>query len=98
VDERLHVGDGTHGPRLLKRVAMVADHVLVRLQPGYTADDLSHMAAEQGGYVRSNIAQSEFYLIGFDGKDVHALDRMVSRLGRTGAIAAPEPDYIVMRD
>lgn len=95
VEEKITFDPDNGQEVVLTQNAMVADHVLVKLNSGFGRASLEEVAARIGVYIRQALPSSGIYLLGFDGTDVHALNRMVQILHREGVIGIVEPDYIV---
>lgn len=93
VDEKMEP-DSTGGWRVASRTAWVADHVLVRLQPGYSRQDLLRAARAHGGEIRKAVGAS-FYLVSFEGSELRALERFSEGFKRESAVVIVEPDYLV---
>jgi len=91
IEERL-TGD-RRGARVLDRVEMVADHLLVRISREQRADALATLVAPLGGSVRRLLPASRLALIAFDGNDLDAMPRLRAALATIGLEA--EPDFIV---
>jgi|GEM_PF-6968312 len=77
-------------------VAMVADHVAVKLVPGFTFAQLQNLVRSSGGEIRAQSPNGDRFLIGFSGgENPQALEDMIERLGRSTIISDPAPDYLV---
>jgi hypothetical protein len=91
-----HTGEET----LLQKSEMVADHVMLRLEPGYTQEDLERLAERLDMKIRKAPVYSKIYLVSFelgdtDGVMLRSLDRTIALLKASRVVAAPEPDFIV---
>lgn len=95
VEEKLRRDFATGEDTLVAMNAMAADHVLLRLHDGYSPDDLKQMAKSLGMTVTKESPVSRMYLLSFDSKDVHALERGLEVLKAQQMVASPEPDYVV---
>jgi len=94
--ERRHAGGdaaarGTGG----SREVMVADHVLVQKSPQISQAAFLAAIESVGAKILRAVNSEGLYLIGFDGSEPRALDKMISELTRVGAGGLEvEPDYI----
>lgn len=98
IEERRQRDPDSGEEKILGSMAMVADHVMLRLEPGYTTQDLERLASATGMQIRKAGTHSRLYLLAFDlgqGNDVHALDKSIAVLKTAKMVGAPEPDYIV---
>jgi hypothetical protein len=95
VKETLIKDFSTGEDRVLARIAMVADHVIVALEPEYTEADLTQFLRGLGYEIRKAKPISQTYLISFDGQDVDALDKAIAALKKSKMINTVEPDYIL---
>ena len=94
VEEKYHRDLQTGEKSLVARKAMVADHVMLKAQDGYTAEDVRRLVASLGMQIRKESAISGYFLVSFEGKDVHALEKSLTTLKSQRAVAQPEPDYV----
>lgn len=95
VEERF-IRDANSGEdQLTQRIAMVADHLLLRLEDGYTEKDLESLSEQLGMKIRKSMPASRLYLIAFEGSDVDALDKSLEKLQAARIVRQPEPDYLV---
>ncbi len=82
--------------RVVHRTEMVADHVVVRLNPGASTADLEAVVQAHGGRVLRKLRAAGIYLVGLPEHDPEAVPRALSSLARQSAvIARVEPDGIV---
>lgn len=94
IEERYAPDPSTGQDRLRDRVAMVADHLLVKINPGYALQDLERLARQNGGRVKNQVSP-ETYLVGFENHDVSGLGQMISAFRKSKVVAYPEPDFVV---
>lgn len=78
---------------VIDQVAMVADHVLVQKAESLNDMDFRTVVRQAGADILRQVNE-KLYLVSFDGRDVHALDRVLARLKESGAALEPEPDFI----
>jgi len=85
------------GPeRVLRRVEMAADHVVVRLRPGVKEEDLQQLAGKQGARIRKKALAQGTYLVELAGADLDAVTHAVEAFTKEAhAVAYAEPDYLV---
>lgn len=97
LDEYFHLPSGSHSqPRFMKRVAMVADHVLVKIREDRTREDLEQTVNELGGEIRREMRVEYHYLISFEADSPDAVEQMIeSLLEQSWLIDRSEPDYLV---
>ncbi len=89
--------DGATGKETATIVSeMVADHVLVRLRPGVTEDDLLALNARHGTTIRKKMYAEGHYLVQAQGCDVDTVRKLVETYrAETASVAYAEPDHIV---
>ncbi|NCD32490.1 MAG: hypothetical protein EOL87_03635 [Spartobacteria bacterium] len=81
---------------ILERLAMVADHALVKVEATQTREDLVAMAQEHGLSIRADMAGSNLFLVSFPSASIAAWESAFATLSNTVAlIQYAEPDYIV---
>lgn len=95
IEERRQREPSSGDETVLGTVSMVADHVMLRLEPGYTSQDLESVASQLGMKIRKAGAASRVFLVSFEATDVHALERSIASLKRSRMVGSPEPDYLV---
>ncbi len=95
VVETVRPGPAREVEEILRRVEMVADHVIVRLRRGVKEEDLKAAAARHGAGIRRKRYAPDTYLVGLESADPEAVPRAVAALSGEGAAAYAEPDYIV---
>ena len=84
------------GAKRLRRVSMVADHVMVRLAHGIAAPQLAGVLAANGAQVRRLRPGSDLALISFDGTAIPAMGKVITALRKDPALVRyVEPDYVV---
>ena len=82
--------------RVRRRSVMVGDHVLVKLQPNATVDDLQELNRLWGGEIRRAMHSAGHFLVAFPKADLDTvLERAAAYAAATNVIALAEPDYIV---
>ena len=95
VDDIVHAG----APQAAGRgstVAMVADHILVRLCPGKTEADLAEFNAACGTTIRKRMLAPRTYAIELSNHQLHAVPQAVKVYNRQrDLIEYAEPDYVV---
>lgn len=78
------------------RSAMVADHIIVKLQPDATAADMDRLNRELGGQMRRVMTAPNTYIVAFPSATLDTVADMVAAYSaRSGTVACAEPDYIV---
>ncbi len=88
---------GPEGDRLTRQVAMVGDHVLVKLVDARTGDAtlLAKLKAE-GATIRRKMPSSGTLLVAFPQPDLETVPRVVALLGQMkNLVQYAEPDYIM---
>lgn len=85
------------GDRLTKQMAMVGDHVVVKLRdPKMDEAALLHQIQDTGAVVRQKMPGSGLWLIAFAEPALDTVPRAISRLGAlTQWVQYAEPDYLV---
>ncbi len=80
-----------------RRVAMVADHVVVALEPGVSAEQLEAVARMHGGQIRRQLRGPEnTFLVEIAGAGVEEVRAaMHTYLQQQGLVRRAEPDYIL---
>ena len=81
--------------RVLRREAAVADHVVVRLQPGTTEQQLALAAAAHGGTIQRKLQTENLYLVAIPAADAEDLPNAVAKLSAEQTVRYAEPDYVV---
>jgi subtilisin family serine protease len=89
--------DATSGETVtVWRVAMVADHIMLRLHPDASSAELETLNARYGGTIRRRLKRPGHYLVAFDVFDLHTVPARVADYRAAPAIAdVAEPDYLV---
>ena len=78
---------------------MVADHVLVKLRPGSTEEDLAAVNRRHGTSIRRKMHTEGFYLVQAEACDVNTVNRLVAAYkAEAASVAYAEPDGIVHVD
>jgi len=96
VEEDVQIVPGTGEERVVKRVGMSADHVIVKLKPGMTEAQLQAIINKYGGKIRAHKKLSGIYLIETPDVTVDSVPRAIENYKKEiDAIAYAEPDYIV---
>lgn len=95
IEEGLHQNFSTGEVNVTQSVAMVADHLMVQLQPGYSVTDLAEFAQKLGYRIRSTVPFSKIYLVTFSGKNPDSLTQAQSQLNKSQIVEISEPDYLV---
>lgn len=87
-----HLGE----ERVLNQVAAVADHVMVKVQPGLAEVAVAALARKHGGRVRKKLTAPDTYLIEIPANEIESLPQAVTGLTADKALVAyAEPDYVV---
>lgn len=84
----------TGDDRIVQQIAMVADHALIRMQDGVTAEDLQAQFESMGLRIRRRVARGKAALIEFDATDPQTLDRVIADLDQASGVVIAEPDYL----
>jgi hypothetical protein len=75
---------------------MAGDHVLVRLNPNATADDLQAFAVNIGGSIRTRLQYSGLYVLEFNGQKANAMDQVLNQIAsRPDLVSSSEPNYFM---
>ncbi len=78
------------------RVAMVADHILVRLHPEATEADLEALNREFGATIRRRLKRGDHYLVAFESFDLGTVPQRVRDYRASPWVTeVAEPDYLV---
>ncbi len=86
---------GSKGPVRVQQSAMVADHVMLKLQPNARIEDLLAQVSALHPFVRKFMPASKAYLIAFEDPSLDTVPQALERLRRVGQlIAYVEPDYL----
>jgi subtilisin family serine protease len=93
IEERVAPAAAGRPARVTSHLAMVADHLLVRVPVGQTEQTLGAAVAAVGCSVRSFRPASHLALVAFDAARPEAMAETRAKLERLGLPA--EPDYIV---
>ena len=82
--------------RPVRRVAQVADHIIIKLKSGSTVAELERINAKYNANIRRKMLAPNTYIVELSGHDLDAVQRAVEGFEReTQSIAYAEPDYIV---
>lgn len=97
LEETLHLDLKSGTEALLAQIAMVADHVLVKIASSADVQTLATVVTANGGSIRSVKPASKTYLVTIPAPlDPDGLPDAIDTLKRqTGVIAIAEPDFIV---
>ena len=77
-------------------VAMVADHILVTLQPGVREQELLAFNREYSAKIRKKLPASATYLVEFPDATIDTVLQAITTYGgRTRLVKYAEPDYVV---
>lgn len=87
---------GPDGDRLIRQLAMVGDHVLVKpADPDLPEADLLALLESEGATLRKKMPASGTWLIAFAQPDTETVPRLVTKLGEMKKlIRYAEPDYL----
>lgn len=85
------------GDRLIRQVAMVADHVLIKpVDPQITSEALLAALQTEGASVRRKMPASGTWLIAFEKADINTVPNWVAKLSQMKDIVRyAEPDFIL---
>ena len=93
--EHLRRDPETGSVELERTTLMVADHVLIQLQPGKGQSDLLALLSGSGAQIRRAFQFSGNYLVSFDGSQLNAIEIFMDRFkGRSEVIAKMTVDPI----
>lgn len=96
VEETVRQEGHTREERVVKQIAAVADHVLVKVRPGLAEEAVAELAREHGGRVRKKLAAPDTYLIEVTAPKAGSLPEAIAALSADKTLVAyAEPDYIV---
>ncbi|HYE05787.1 MAG TPA: S8 family serine peptidase [Planctomycetota bacterium] len=96
VEERWAGRPGGAGARLIERQAMVADHLMVSVQPGTSRQELEAALAGEGLALRDLKPASGVALVSFDGVDLDAMAAAQAKLGTLAdVVRGAEQDWLV---
>jgi subtilisin family serine protease len=95
IEESLSVDAATGVETLLGQLAMVGDHVIVRLKAGRTRDDLANASARHGFTVRDAIGRSGCFLVSMVPATLDSVVTLSLSLGKAACVDLVEPDYLV---
>ena len=99
VREVLQRDDPGGHTRTVRRVAMVADHILVKLQPGATEASLRQLCAQHGAAIRRRSRVSGLYLVSLGAADLDAVPRAVATFNAaTDVVLRASPDTLLTLD
>ncbi|MEI6536411.1 MAG: hypothetical protein WCN98_13780, partial [Verrucomicrobiaceae bacterium] len=89
------VNDPSGGEIVTAQLVMVADHLLVKLQEGFTETELSIHIASMGAKILRHLPNSPFYTVVLNRATVAEFDKALSALEvAPGPLAYAEPDFI----
>jgi len=93
VEERLSVESGGD-EILLRQLAMVGDHVMVHLLPGYDESELRTLAKRNGFTIRKKMKVPGCFLVSVEPATVESVAKLTNVLTKSEFIKTAEPDYI----
>ena len=77
-------------------LAIVADHIQVKLRPGASPFDLQSLNEKLGGRLRRNLYVNGTYLISFSNPDIHTVTSALIAYNRESVVVQhAEPDFIL---
>lgn len=80
----------------IQRVAMVADHILVRLHPDATEAELEALNRRFGATIRRRLDREGVYLVAFRSFDLETVPQRIKDYRESPMVAdVAEPDYLV---
>lgn len=95
LEERLKKDSQTGADQLLQQSAMVADHVMVKVQPDISETEVNQAVSTYGGHVRKKMYAPGFYLVEIQNVDLDSVAQAVRNFSKVpGLIVYAEPDYI----
>ncbi|MBA4387073.1 MAG: hypothetical protein C0404_03770 [Verrucomicrobia bacterium] len=96
VQEEVEKDAATGEEKAIRMLAMTADHVMVKLRPGATEEDLQALTRKYAGKIRSKKPLSGIYLVELAESGADAVPGAVAKyLQESGVVALAEPDYLV---
>ena len=96
VEDQIVLEGHLNEERILRRRAMVADHVLVKAQPGVNANQLAAVAAKYGGGIRRLMRTPGLYLVTVPTTSAESLPQAIAGLNtERGVLQYAEPDEVV---
>lgn len=95
LEEVFAADDQGQPTRLMRQVAMVADHVLVKPVKGILDQDLMAAVQALGGEVRQQQLLSGIWIIQFPYQGLDTVSAGVASLQQTQLVHIAEPDYLV---
>lgn len=96
VEEIVEADPATGIEKVLRREAMVGDHIIVKLQPGVTAEQLEALNKKHGAKIRKKMHSEGTYLLAFPDPRLDTVPERVAAYSReSDLINYAEPDYIV---
>lgn len=96
VEEDVKVDPNTQQEKVLRRVGMCADHVIVKLKPGMSEAQLQAIIGKYGGKIRAHKKLSNIYLVELPEVTVDSVPRAIETYKKEmDTIAYAEPDYVV---
>ncbi|OVE75658.1 hypothetical protein BVX97_03940, partial [bacterium E08(2017)] len=96
VEEKISVDSSTRRETVISHTAMIADHIVVRLKPGQTEDNLRALNLKHGADIRKDMGKRSTYLVEFTGADADTVAEAVEAYEREAQlISYAEPDYVV---
>ncbi len=82
--------------RIVRQTAMVADHVMVKVQSGLSEDDVAEAVSKYGGAIRKKMYAPDLYLVAFENVDLDSVSQAIEDFSAEPVVIAyAEPDYIV---
>lgn len=85
--------------QVTNRVSMIADHVLVKLEPEYSDEEFRDFITKNGFQIRQFKPYSKTYLISFESNSIDGLESTLAQFQKNKMVKISEPDYVFqMRD
>ena len=96
VEETFVKGNNKGNDIILTRKAMVADHILVKINPGYGQEQLEQLNQRYNAEIINRLDSSQIYLVRFSDHTIDTITNAIEsyRLEQS-LITYAEPDYIV---
>ncbi len=95
VEETLSTDPKTGQDILVEQLAMVGDHVIVRLKEGRTRDDLAVEVAQHGFEIRDEILGSGCFLVSVTPADLDSVLTLIETFEASVCVDFSEPDYLI---
>ena len=81
-------------PHTVAEKSMVGDHVLVKVQPGTTDQEVEGLAAKYGGHIRKKMYAPNMWIIAFSNATLDTVPSAMQALSAEPTVVYSEPDYL----